>query len=73
MIIINASLMAFLKLNWTDFEEKKSILWIDLFTFLSGALPGLMLILGLFEGCFFQFLAPGGPYRNPFPNPAGQS
>ena len=49
----------------------------------SGALPGLMLDLGLLKvslgGGFFLFLAPAGgsilagPYPHPYPNPAGQS
>ena len=48
----------------------------------SGALPGLMLDLGLLKlirECFFLFLAPARgsntvlPYPYLFPNPAGQS
>ena len=42
----------------------------------SGALPGLMLDLGLLKiirgGVFFAFLATG-PYPDHFPNPSGQS
>ena len=48
----------------------------------SGALPGLMLDIGLLKiifGDFFLFSDPAGgsnstgPYHNPFPNPAVQS
>ena len=44
---------------------------------MSGALPDKMLELGLLKiswgECFFLFIAPAGPYHNPFTNHAGQS
>ena len=58
-------------------DEIKELRYIIFLIIWLGALTGKLLELGLLKiswgECFFLFIAPAGPYHNPFTNHAGQS